>query len=244
MDMGNIVRCVDVPNACHRQSVNNRNAGVVDGGIMPEISLKDAADVAQILMAACAFFALAGVGLEYLAQKRRSRLEHAQRVVEGFDRDELIVFAVTCLDWAAGMIPVPTAWQQAMADRPAEPDEDSQNGFDRMEQKAIGSLIRPDPKAIYIALRLQLNDKTNASPVLLLYRHAFVRLLNHFERIEDLRALGVIGVADLRSIAWIAEQLTHWRYGSPDIFAAAIDGWYPGGKVRGLLNRLLSMTTK
>jgi hypothetical protein len=184
---------------------------------MSASSLSEAADVAQIVMATCAGLALLGVAVEYLAQKARSRLEHAQAMIEVFDRDEMIAFAVTCLDWAGGLIPIPSAWREAVG----------------------ASVVRPDPAAVRTAVERVLNKETAESPLLLLYRHAFVRLFNHLERIEDLRR--AIGPSDVRPIAWIAQQLASWQYGDPDTFAGAIDGWYDNGKLRRLIELLRRM---
>src|SRR5260370_20213758 len=63
---------------------------------------------AETVTAAAAVVGLVGVTVEYLRQKRQSRIELAQQLIERLDTDEMIAFAVKCIDWGTGIIPVPT----------------------------------------------------------------------------------------------------------------------------------------
>ena len=181
-----------------------------------------------------ALAAIAGLGFgffEYRRRQERAELEHsrersqaqlevAQKLIEQFDSDEMISFAVTVLDWAAGIIVVPAAWRELVG-------------------KAG---ITPHPSEVIDATSYALSDDTRKDPTRLLYRHAFVRLFNHLERIEDLRVSDAIAIADLRPVMWLVRELHSWTYypGTEWPFQAAMDGWYAKGKLMGLLQALLS----
>ena len=158
--------------------------------------------------------------LEHVYQKAQAQLERAQRLIEFLDSDEMVSFAVTVLDWGNGIIAVPTAWRDLVG-KPG---------------------IIPNPSEVIAATRYALDAETAKSPMRLLYRHAFVRLFNHLERIDDLRTSDAICLADLQPMMWLACQLHYWAY-HPAIewpFREAMDGWYPNGKLIGFLRALLA----
>jgi hypothetical protein len=174
----------------------------------------------ELLTALAAISAL-GFGIfEYCRRKAQAQLELAQKLIEHLDSDEMVSFAVTVLDWAAGIIVVPAAWRNLVG-------------------KAG---ITPNPSQVIDATRSTLSTETAKDPTRLLYRHAFVRLFNHLERIEDLRVSGAIGVTDLRPLVWLVRELHRWTYypGTEWPFQDAMDRWYPKGKLMGLLQALLS----
>ena len=176
---------------------------------------------AETIAAVAAVVGLVGAAFEYWRQKRQSRLELAQRLIEQFRSDEMIAFAVTSLDWGDGIIPVPVAWRDAV-------------------NKAW---ITPDPKELVAAVEYGLSKDTAKDPLRLLYRHSFVSLFDHLERIEDLRLAGAVTVSDLQPMVWIAEQLDNWLYnpypGKPP-FRDALNGWYAKGKLLRLIETLVT----
>ena len=90
-------------------------------------------------------------------------------------------------------------------------------------------------------MKMQLTPETAHDPVLLLYRHSFVSLFNHLERIEDLRQTKAVKTADLGAMAWLAGELKDWRYDpnpAQPAFRSALDGWYEKKKLFGLIDDL------
>jgi hypothetical protein len=157
--------------------------------------------------------------LEHVRQKAQFQLELAQKLIEHFDSDEMISFAVTVLDWGGGIIVVPAAWRDVIG-KPG---------------------ITPSPLEVIAATQYKLTPETKKDATRLLYRHAFVRLFNHLERIEDLRASDAIRVTDLQPVTWLAQELHRWTYYPKTEwpFQGAMDGWYPKGKLKGLVEALL-----
>lgn len=167
-----------------------------------------------------AFAGLIGIPAEYRRQRTQSRLELAQKLIECFQSDDMIAFAVTSLDWGDGIIPVPMAWRDVIG----------------------AASIIPDPKELLAAVEYGLTDKTKKDPVRLLYRHSFVSLFNHLERMEDLRSAGAVTASDLLPIVWIAAYIDEWPYNPyPDKppFRDALNGWYEEGKLLRLISALL-----
>jgi len=98
------------------------------------------------------------------------------------------------------------------------------------------------------AVRPNITRETIASPLRLLYRHSFVHLFNHLERIGDLLQTSAISVSDLGPLTWLVKELTSWRYALPEerdsFFISALNAWYPNGVPKGLLDKVSSKFTK
>jgi hypothetical protein len=176
--------------------------------------------IAASVSAIVASLALVAVYREYRNQKNRNRLELAQSMIERAETDEMILFAMTSLDWAEGVVPVPQTWRAIIGKE----------------------AIKPDIEAVYDAVRPQLTKKIAADEIKLLYRHAFVRLFNHLERIQALVDKQAIAVEDLRPLAWVAHELLSWRYDTENrgerFFMEAIDDWFPSKLPRKLVTAL------
>src|SRR5260370_14232649 len=123
----------------------------------------------------------------------------------------MIAFAVKCIDWGTGIIPVPTIWREIVGN----------------------PSIVPNPDELAQSVETNISPKTATDPVRLLYRHSFVSLFNHLERIEDLRSIGAVTVADLKPIVWLSKQLNDWGYHSGSIspFRGALEEGYKRGKL-------------
>jgi hypothetical protein len=174
----------------------------------------------ETITALAAVVALLGVVAEYRRNKRKERLERAQRLLDRLDSDDILLFAVTLLDWGAGMVAVPAAWRGVVGH----------------------AAIVPDPSKLLSAMTPELSEQTASDPCEVLYRHAFVRLFNHLETIEDLRRAGAIHVENLQPIVWLARELHRWQYApEPEWpFGAAMNKWYEPGKLTGLITSILA----
>jgi hypothetical protein len=178
------------------------------------------AAIATVATAIIAVIALVATWVEYGGQKGKARLELAQGLIDRLETDEMIAFAVRSLDWGAGTIPVPAAWRDIVRQ----------------------PYITAEPVELAAAVEKQLTPATAQDPVRMLYRHSFVRLFDHLERIEDLRQKQAVETADLATMAWLAKQLRHWSYDptpQKQAFQSAIDGWYEEGKLFGLIDDLI-----
>lgn len=183
------------------------------------------AAIATVATAITAVFALAVTWFEYRRQKGKARLELAQGLIDRLETDEMIAFAVKSLDWAAGQIPVPATWRAIVK----------------------CDSIPPNPHKLAAAVKMQLTEETARDPVLLLYRHSFVSLFNHLERIEDLRQTKAVKTADLGTMSWLAGELKDWRYDpnpAQPAFRSALDGWYEKGKLFQLIDALIEHAEK
>ena len=170
-------------------------------------------NISEQVSATVTVLAFIAVVWEYRHQIRQRRLELAQEISHKLEEDETLLFAVTCLDWAAGTIPIPDRWR-AVIDR----SEISPN---------IGLLrVALEPG---IANTLQLPSALD-SKICLLLRHSFVSLFNQLERLEQLHRCRAVDLEDLSAFGWIAAQLTDWEYIDADerpvFFMNAIISWY------------------
>ncbi|HMB95962.1 MAG TPA: hypothetical protein VKK61_07990 [Tepidisphaeraceae bacterium] len=174
---------------------------------------------ASVLVSVIAFGA---VVVEYRRQTRRHRLEIAQNLIEQLDEDDMLRFAVTTLDWGAGLVIIPESWRSVI-DKPS---------------------VEFQLDVILDALRPELTSVTARDPLHLLYRHSFVRLFNHLERISVLLESGAVDVNDLQPIAFVAHQLLQWSYASvekgDEIFREAMKRWYPDDAP----NRVVTLISK
>jgi hypothetical protein len=180
---------------------------------------------AETVGAIAAVFGLAAAAFEYHRQRQRARLELGQQLIERMDTDEMIAFAVKSLDWAAGEIPVPEPWRDIVK----------------------SPSIPPKPIEIVAALETKLSDQTAKDPVRLLYRHSFVSLFNHLERIEDLRSAGAVKTSDLGTMSWLTQQLDAWQYNPfPDrpAFRPALEAWYEDQKPARLIDAINTWARK
>jgi hypothetical protein len=183
----------------------------------PVLAAIDYAAWASVLISVIAFGA---VLWEYRRQKQQARLQLAQQMMQRLDDDPMLRFATTALDWGAGLVIVPDSWRGPI-DKP---------------------VVLFNLDAIWDGLRPKLTPSTESDPLRLLYRHAFVHLFNHLERVGTLVEIGAIDVRDLGPIAWIAHQLLSWSYarGKPPehFFLPAMRGWYDNGAPEKLVRRL------
>jgi hypothetical protein len=177
----------------------------------------DYAGWASVLISVIAFGA---VVVEYRRQKRQARLQLAQQMIERLDDDPMLRFAITALDWGAGLVIIPDSWRGPVQ-KPVVP----------FSLDAVRDGVSP-----------RLTTSTANDPLRLLYRHAFVHLFNHLERIGTLVETDAIDVRDLRPIAWIAHQLLNWSYAPHDerehFFLGAMSEWYPNGMPEALVKKL------
>lgn len=150
--------------------------------------------------------------LEQNDRLRQHRLSIAQHAISSLNNDELAQFANNTLDWAKGIVLVPSGWRDI-----------------------IGPKLEVDVYLIEEALEPELTDDIAKNPIGLLYRNAFVRLFNHLEAIHDMRERGLIDSQDLHPLKWTTSQLDNWKYADrakrrkPDrFFKDAIVAWYSG----------------
>lgn len=171
-------------------------------------------------------FALFAVWIEYMRQKRMTRQQLAQDLSARFDTDEMIAFAVTTMDWGTGILVVPEPWREVVA------------------APALSWNIADIRDAVHGTL----TETTRVNPVRLLYRHAFVHLFNHIERISQLEQVGALRIEDLRFVAWLAYEITDWRYAPAgeerEFFKGALDLWYPNSELHSFLERICSKFPK
>ena len=167
---------------------------------------KDWLDIATSLATILGIFTF---GIEYFRQRRESRFALAQQLIGEMDSDEMMIFAVNRLDWAAGKMPIPNYWKETVG----------------------MSFIVPNNEKLYNALRPKLTESTVEDSSSLFQRHSFVRLFNHLEKLALLERNGNLNIRDLKSIAWIAKELVNYKYAGkfekPDYFLPAIKAWYP-----------------
>ncbi|MGH7022225.1 MAG: hypothetical protein ACREEB_01395 [Caulobacteraceae bacterium] len=157
---------------------------------------------------------------QYFVEKSRRKFELASRLIGQLEGCEMLAFAVTCVDWGDGLIPTPSSWQPI-----------------------VGSpMIKQDAGLLGEALRFELSDRVRGDPTGMMYRHAFVALFNHLERVQRHVDEGSIRAKDLRSLAWLARELSHWSYAAlaeidPNrFFMEAAEGWYRDGVVKRLID--------
>lgn len=164
--------------------------------------------VADIVSALIAVAAFVGVVREYRQNSRIKRLELVQNLDYTMETDEEIKFAVTSLDWGAGVIPVPTRWREVV-NKPG---------------------IRPDLRLLGLGVAPGFSKELEDEPVALMYRHCFVALFNHLERVKLLHDKKAIEIEDLNAVSWVASQLVDFPYARQeqraDFFLPAIKRWY------------------
>jgi hypothetical protein len=158
----------------------------------------------------CAAVALAGTAWQYFIQKRRREFEVASSLVSALSTDEVLHFAVTCVDWGRGLIPVPQRWE-----------------------KIIGSpCITHHVPTFGKAVEIKLLPQVSTDPQAMLYRHSFVALFDHLERIQQQLDHKAIHLEDLDSLGWLARQLEDWPYAKiwgldgKTFFMNAARAWY------------------
>jgi hypothetical protein len=177
-------------------------------------------ELAEWITAVVSVLALFGVVVEYNRQKRRERVQLAQKMIERLATDEMLLFATTALDWGTAFVVVPERWRDVVK-APAIP----------WNLEDIQDAMKPD-----------ITPETINSPVRLLYRHAFVHLFNHLERIGNLVETGAIDVCDLRPLTWLVKELKSWRYAELEdretVFIPSIRRWYPNGIPSALLDTI------
>jgi hypothetical protein len=172
------------------------------------VAMEDYGSVSERMSAGVSVLAFVAVVWEYRNQARRTRLELAQTLSRELETDEILLFAVTCLDWTAGTIPIPERWRAVIG----KPD------------------YRPDLLLMERALNCQLLPDIINNPSGLLLRHAFVSLFNQIERVQGLYERQAVKMEDLSSFGWIAAQLTNWQYIAcgkrRTFFLNAVTAWY------------------
>jgi hypothetical protein len=177
----------------------------------------DYAGWASVAISAVAFIA---VVVEYRRQTRQSRLQLAQEMIGKLYEDELLSFATTALDWGGGLVVIPDSWRDVVG-KPSVP-------YDFL--------------AIKDAMEPQLPPSAAGDPIKLLYRHAFVHLFNHLERIGTLAEGGAIDIRDLGPMAFVAHQLLSWSYTphgeKTDAFMRAMREWYKDATPETLIKRI------
>jgi hypothetical protein len=178
---------------------------------------------AEWISAIIAVFALVAVGVEYFRQKerdaiedtqqkRRDQLQLAQAMIEQLSTNEMLLFATTTLDWGDAIILVPGPWREVVK----------------------SPCVHWNLADIRDALQPQLSPETRTNPVRLLYRHAFVQLFNHLERMDDLLRSDAISLSNLKPLSELARQLESWDYArgltleeKEQLFSKPIKAWYP-----------------
>ena len=185
--------------------------------------------LAEWISAIVAILALLGVGFEYANRKRLDRLQLAQEMIDRLTTDEMLLFATTVLDWGTGILIVPEAWRDVVKSPSVAWNLDD----------------------IQDALKPGLTIETRDNPVRLLYRHAFVQLFNHLERMGDLLRRGALDVQDLGPLADLANQLKLWDYASDlereereKLFLSPMKIWYPSGAPKMLIDAIVSAFPK
>lgn len=149
------------------------------------------------------------VGIEYLSQRTQARLQRATELERRLDEDPILRFAVQCLDWGGGALPVPQEYLHFVGQ----------------------PLIDHDRKLLFLALRPRLPGSIAADRRGLFYRQAFVALFNHLERTVQLIRGGHVSMSDLPQTRWIIRQLVNWEYADHDVpvrdwFIPALESWY------------------
>lgn len=150
------------------------------------------------------------IPIEYLRQRQNQKMAEAGELERRYDEDASLRFAVLCLDWGEGQLPVPNEYVQFIG-APA---------------------IKHDRTTIYKALRPELLDDVSRDQLATLYRQSFVALFNHIEQIMRLWDRGRVRKNDLPKTLWISRQLVKWsycgtKYRSDEWFIPALKSWYP-----------------
>jgi len=187
--------------------------------------LENSEGCAAWVSAIVALAALALVPREYYNQRRQHQLETALGLIDQLRTEEMLSFAVTTLDWGTGKIPAPQLWKSVI-DEP----------------------VVWNWQVIHDATRPQITQPTVDDVTRLLYRHSFVALFNHLERMGELLERGVINVEDLRSLSWVCQQLVSWDYAPPPLqngyFDETLQLWYPGGGPQNLIRAVTARWPK
>jgi hypothetical protein len=126
--------------------------------------------------------------------ERWKRAELAASYLQPLFEDDELVFALRCLDWSVGTIPVPER-HRAM-----------------MEGKET---IQHDPALLVEAMRPKLTDRVAASPQGMLYRLALDALFTRFEWIAHRVGRGrrgLIRIEDIPDLRYWMEMLSDWPY--------------------------------
>lgn len=146
--------------------------------------------------------------IEYLNQRRKWRLERAAELERRFDEDPVLRFAVLCLDWGAGDLPVPAEYVAFV-------------GF---------PFVAHNKALLYEALRPSLTKRIRTDRVGTFYRQAFVALFNHLERTAGAWRRGHVVKKDLPQTQWVVRQLLRWSHTGDEPpqnwFLPALDRWY------------------
>lgn len=177
--------------------------------------------VAEIVSASVALGGAAFVLYEYRNRRREARFDYARAIEARYEDNPLIDFAVTCLDWGAGCIPVP-------------PDYQAFTGK---------SGLQHDPELLYRAVRPKLLRDVAEDTSAILYRQAFVALFSHLEVVMGLWHRGYLDAEDLPKTRWVIHELCDWQYRSKkpeDWFTPAMAQWYPDVARSGLSLTALS----
>lgn len=169
-----------------------------------------------------AFFAILGgvfVYFEYCSSKESQRLQLAHKMVDQIAEDPRLMFCTIVLDWGVGAIPVPPEWQAYVG----------------------APHIIFDKAKVEEALSPKLTEPTSMDPTRLMYRHAFVRLFDHLERIQQMIDAKVIFIRHLSNLVWMAHKLTNPDYISRNTFIDAMKVWYPSGAPKRLVDSLIKI---
>jgi len=83
-------------------------------GQTEELEQMDLTGIGTVAGAIVTGFAVGVTVWQYFSQKRQRKYERAQELLRKFDDDPVVRFAVTCVDWGEGLIPVPNDWRVAM----------------------------------------------------------------------------------------------------------------------------------
>jgi hypothetical protein len=121
---------------------------------------------------------------------RWKRAELAAAYLMPLFSEEELAFALRCLDWGVGPIPVPKKHQALIN----------------------GETIDHDPGILVKAMEPRLNQETLETPQGLLYRLAFDALFVRLEFIGNRVSNGLIDTADIRDIESYLHQLARWPY--------------------------------
>lgn len=137
---------------------------------------------------------IANINAENAAAWKRAEL--ASSYLAPLFTDEELAFALRCIDWGVGEIPIP-ARHLSMFERE--------------------KTIQHDPVLVALAMQPALHPDVATRPQGMLYRLAFDALFTRFEWIGYRVSSKLIRIEDVPDLEYWMKQLATWRYAPPNV---------------------------
>jgi hypothetical protein len=126
---------------------------------------------------------------------RWKRAELASSYLAPLFTDDELIFALRCIDWGTGRIPIPERHRPMFKDQAITIDH--------------------KPELLARAMIPRLQDDVRASEQAMLYRLALDALFTRFEWIGYRVSSGLIHIEDVPDLGYWMELLATWRYAPP-----------------------------